>query len=108
MNVVTLAALHAHCTVFKSFSGNLKVDMSDERAFFGEFIQAQIFSKQIEGFKAIFTVSTICSVELGIFAKPEVASQNYARSCVDLSSYRMTIHSFLRRFSKPEMALQCT
>jgi len=27
--------------------------MSDERAFFGEFIQAHMFSKQIEGLKAM-------------------------------------------------------
>jgi len=80
--------------------------MSDERALFGEFMHAQMFNKQIEWLKAMVTVSTICPAELGSFAKPEVASQIYVRSYVELSSYRTNRCNFLCRFAKPFLASQ--
>jgi len=105
MNVVTIAS-----TVFKSSSGILKVDM---RAciswwiyFLGEFIQALMFSKQIEGLKAMVAVSTIWSSELGSFAKPEVPSHNDARSCVNLPSFITHWRNLLRCFTNPVLALQ--
>ena len=41
---------------------------------------------------------------LNSLAKPGMASQNDARSCVDISSYRTNRRNFLRRFSKSFLA----
>jgi len=97
-------SLSLHAQFSKALHGYWKLTW--KRAFFGEFIQAQMLSKQIEGLKAMVAVSTICPPELGSFAKTEVASQNDAWSFVDLSSYRTRWRNFLRSFAIPILASQ--